>query len=83
MKLYWVLLIFFGPEWIDMEVYVCTWEYALFPHGLGMVLGGLVWFQTVPWVCTCFLCILNGSEIRFTSEMEIGETMIVLEEMGR
>jgi hypothetical protein len=63
MGLYWIILSFFGPGWIDIELYVCTWEYALFLHGLGMVFGGLVWFQTVPWVCTCFLCILDGSEI--------------------
>ena len=50
-----ILLSFlFGPEWIDMELYVCTWEYAFFPHGLGMVFGGLAWFQTVLWVCTLF-----------------------------
>ena len=47
MGLYWIILSFFGPGWIDIELYVCTWEYALFSawirHGfwwLGMVSNG-------------------------------------------
>ena len=61
---YRILLRFlFGPEWIDMELYVCTWEYAFFSawfrHGfwwLGMVSNGSLSVHTL-------LCILYVQEL--------------------
>ena len=51
---YTMLYCFFWT-WMDWYGLVCMYMgmcpfSAWFRHGF----GGLVWFQTVPWVCTCF-----------------------------
>ena len=62
----------FGPEWIDMELYVCTWAYALFLHDLDMLRHDFWWLGMVSngslSVNIC-LCILDASGITFTGEL--------------